>query len=146
MPRYAGYVAWRGLLPEADIPDHIAPADSLVRSPGCSGSENRCLFPKACTATPCDGTTVRDVQLLQEVDIGLSSEIVLSVRLVRIPADGKNRCVLVRESVGAIGDSSRRQRGPTGTVSGTILGRARFRQVEASRILSFLAAVRWPSG
>lgn len=24
MPRYAGYVAWRGLLPEADVPSHIA--------------------------------------------------------------------------------------------------------------------------
>lgn len=24
MPRYAGYIAWRGSLPEADVPDHLA--------------------------------------------------------------------------------------------------------------------------
>jgi hypothetical protein len=36
--------------------------------------------------------------------------------------------------------------GPAGTISRTVMGTAWFRQLEASRILRVLVAVRWPRG
>lgn len=90
--------------------------------------------------------TDRQMRLRQEVDIGSSAEVALGARLMQLSAHGKNRCVLPRQAVGAIGGNSRGARRAAGTISGTILGTAGFPQVEASRILRVLDTVRWPRG
>ena len=89
---------------------------------------------------------LREARVVQEVESGSSSELTLDVRLRQLSAHRKNRCVLVRQLVGSIGRTSSRARVRSGTISGTILGTAGFLQVEASRILRVLVAVRWPRG
>jgi hypothetical protein len=81
-------------------------------------------------------------RVLQEVGIESSVEIALDARLRQLSAHGKNRCVLFEQSVGSRGGNSSSASGSAGTISGTVLGTAGFLQLEASRILRVLNAVR----
>jgi hypothetical protein len=74
-------------------------------------------------------------RLLREADTGPSIEITLGAGLTHLSRHGKNRCVLLQESVGQIGCTSRPVIGCGGTISGTILGTEAFLQLTASRIL-----------
>ena len=87
-----------------------------------------------------------EVPLLQEVDIGSSVEITLDSTFRQLSVHGKNRCLHLNQSVGFDGRNSSRAPDSLGTISGTVLGTAGFPQLEASRILRVLVAVRWPSG
>jgi hypothetical protein len=87
-----------------------------------------------------------EVPLLQEVDIESSAEITLDARVTLLSVHEKNRCVPRYEAVGSFGGISWAARGAAGTISGTVLGTAGFPQLEASRILRVLNAVRWPRG
>jgi hypothetical protein len=87
-----------------------------------------------------------ELRVLQEVDIESSVEIALDAGLRQLSAHRKNRCVLFEQSVGSRGGNSSRAPASAGTISGTVLGTAGFPQLEASRILRVLVAVRWPRG
>ena len=85
-------------------------------------------------------------QCSKNEDIESSAEVTLDAGLTQLSEHEKNRCLLRHESVGPFGGNSCSVRGPAGTISGTVLGTAGFPQLEASRILKVLRAVRWPRG
>ena len=87
-----------------------------------------------------------EVPLLREVDIVSSVEITLDSRLRQLSVHGKNRCVHLKQSISFDGAVRAVLRTRWGQFQGQFLGTAGFPQLEASRILSVLVAVRWPRG